>query len=157
MKKRPIESDDPFERWEARVSAWLDDPRLTKVLTWASPLRLTRLLHLCLALTGLIVLALTGRIGAAVIPLLAVLIGIGAGVARGVRPVLYFNLIVTALAAVTLPFLLTLGGMYTDREQVGSFDAGIGGLTVLLLLGVLTANGLASAALLWVTRYHHDH
>lgn len=156
MKKRPASSDDPFERWEARLSAWLDDPRLQRLLEWSTIPRLRQLQFACLALLGLIVLMLSGRIGSAVLPLLAMLVGIGIGIGRGVRPVLYLNLIVTALAAVTLPFLLTLGGMYTDREQVGSFDAGIGGFTMLLLMAVLTVNGLSSAALLWLTRFHHE-
>jgi hypothetical protein len=157
MKKRPLSSsDDPFERWEARLSACLQDPRLKRLSAWTTLPRLRQLQFACLALLGVIVLMLIGRIGAAALPLLAVLIGIGVGIGRGVRPVLYLNLIVTALAAVTLPFLLTLGGMYTDREQVGSFDAGIGGFTLLLLMAVLTVNGLTSAALLWLTRYHHE-
>jgi hypothetical protein len=157
MKKPPPhESDDPFERWEARVTAWLADPRLERALAWASVPRLRQLLLGCLALLGVIVLLLSGRIGAAVLPLLAVLVAIGVGIHRDIRPALYFNLIVTALAAVTLPFLLTLGGMYTDREDIGSFDAGISSFTMLLMYWALTFNGLASAALLWQTRYHHE-
>lgn len=157
MKKRsPQQSDDPFERWEARLTQWLEDPRFTRLQQWTSLLRLRQIVYACLGLLSLVLLLLGGRIGAAVLPLLAVLVGIGLGIARGIRPVLYFNLIVTAIAALMLPFLMTLGSLYTDREEVGNFDAGIGGFTVLLMLGVLAVNGLASAALLWQTRYHHE-
>lgn len=156
MNKRPIESDDPFERWEARITAWLQDPRLARVAEWATTPKLRQVQFACLALLGVIALLLSGRIGAAVMPMLAVLVGIGVGIARELRPVLYFNLIVTAISALMLPFLLTLGSMYTNREDVGSFNAGIGSFTMLLLMAVLTVNGLTSAALLWLTRYHHE-
>lgn len=157
MKKRPpLQSDDPFERWEARVNAWLADPRLARAARWTTVPKLRQLLAGCLTVLAVIVLLLSGRIGAAVVPLLGVLVGIGVAIHRGVRPVLYFNLIVTAIAALMLPFLLTLGAMYTDREDIGSFNVGIGGFTMLLMYLALTINGLASAALLWQTRYHHE-
>lgn len=157
MKKQPPhESEDPFERWEAKVTTWLRDPRLARAAEWATTPKLRQVQFACLGLLGVIMLMLSGRIGAAVLPLLAVLVGIGVGIGRGVRPVLYFNLIITAIAALMLPFLLTLGSMYTDREDVGSFNAGIGSFTMLSMLVVLAVNGLVSAALLWQTRYHHE-
>lgn len=155
-QKRPPDSDDPFVRWEARLTAWLEGPRLQRLAEATTVPRLRQLQFVCLALLGLVVLLLSGRIGAAVIPLLAVLVGIGVGIGRGIRPMLYFNLIVTAIGAVMLPFVLTLGAMYTDREDVGSFNAGIGSFTMLFLMALLAVNGLTSAALLWQTRFHHE-
>lgn len=155
QRRRP-EPDDPFERFEARISAWLDDPRLRQVAAWTTIPRLRQVQTGCLGLLGLILLLLAGRIGAAALVLVAVLIGIGVGISRGSRPALYFNLIVTAIGAVMLPFVLTLGAMYTDREDVGSINAGLGGFTLFLMFLVLALNALTSAALLWVTRYHHE-
>lgn len=157
MKKRsPQQSNDPFERWEARVTAWLEDPRLQRLIEWTTVDRLRQLQLACLALLGVIGLMLSGRIGAAVLPLLAVLVGMGVAIARNLRGALYFNLIVSAIAAVMLPFVLTLGGLYTDRDDVGSFNVGLGGWAMLVLLLTLALNGFCSAALLWQTRYHHE-
>lgn len=156
MKKAPpTDSEDPFERWEARVTAWLADPRLARLREWGTAPRLQQLLFGSLGVLGLIVLLMSTRIGAGSLLLLAILVAIAVGVARDSRPMLYFNLIVTAIAALTLPLLLTLGALYTDREQVGSFSAGIGGFAMLLLMLALAINGLSSAALIWLTRYHH--
>ncbi|MCU0756184.1 MAG: hypothetical protein MUE46_13815 [Xanthomonadales bacterium] len=157
MKKPPhSDAEDPFLRWEARIDAWLADPRLARLAEWGTEPRLRQLLYGSLGLLGLSVLLMAGRLGGATLPLLATLAGIGVGIARGYRPTLYLNLIVTAIAALTLPFLLTLGAMYTDREQVGSFNAGVGGFTILLMMLSLAINGLSSAALLWLTRYHAE-
>lgn len=155
-KRPPPSDDDPFLRWEARLTAWLEDPRLQRLSEATTIPRLRQVQFACLTLLGLIVLLLSGRIGAAVLPLLAILIAIGVGIGRSIRPALYFNLIVTAIGAVMLPFVLTLGAMYTDREDVGSFNAGIGSFTMLFLMAVLALNGLTSAALLWQTRFHHE-